>query len=93
LWLVVKSAEPKYYFFPVQPDAEKHAWVARDVQIGYAKDSPGEAFTIYAALLTDEASRMVNTGDYADGFQTLPKGSETVAEARVQRTSDTRSCA
>jgi hypothetical protein len=92
LWLIVRSGEPKYYFFPTQPNADDHTWLAPNVQFGTADDKPGEPFVVIAALLDDAASRRINTADYSNGVEKLPTGMTTIGQAQVQRGSDRKPC-
>lgn len=91
LWLVVRSSEPKYYFFPTQPDMTTHTWTAR-VQIGADQDPPGTPFVVYADLFTDATSRLINSHDYSNGVDTLPDGITVKDQVHLQRGSDNHPC-
>jgi hypothetical protein len=94
LWLLVKSNEPKYYFFQTQPNATDHTWKAPNVQVGADNDPAGEPFTIYAALLTEDTARAINgSNNYANGVNSPPSGVTLLkGEVHVQRTSDHTPC-
>jgi hypothetical protein len=92
LWLIVRSGEPKYYYFPTQPNADDHTWLAPNVQFGTADDRPGEPFVVSAALLDDAASRRINAADYSNGVEKLPSGIKPFGDVQVQRSSDRKPC-
>lgn len=91
LWLVVRSDEPRFYFFPVT-FLVADRWSSTNITLGLATEPAGEPFDIMAVLVGADETKVITPDVLQNGLASLPAGAQIVDEFRVTRGPDTREC-
>jgi hypothetical protein len=91
-WLVVRSDEPRYYFYAATLVSGSDRWVAKNVTLGVPEEPPGEPFDIFATVMTADATKAITPEVIQNGLVALPSGVRVVDEYQVERGAGRREC-